>query len=276
MAEVHPILPASVLAAPKSARPHVRTKYGRRLEEYAAQLGVGLRTVKRWVALGREAGDPCPLDDLAKLPEWYGRRLSYGIPSDLLAACVGQSTPTAAAASSPPQPDPVTPAGATGATPPAGAAATAPQLPARASINVHDLAAIGLHENLQRLSRIHHANIELLEKAFAGSSESDLSLRQRNVQASGRMLKDAQQAYDAYQASRGELAPVADVKADLQRVHTAMAQSLVSLLVGLGINRERATGVADRWFRHLRESRFAADTVPDLSDLKPPPVASAA
>lgn len=269
MAEVHPILPLEFLArTPSAICPHVRTRLRKSYDEYAAHLGVGLRTVKRWAALGKKAGDPCPLDDLAQLPAWWGRNMSYAISAALLAICTGES-PAAAPGAPPAAAGPPPPAGPPG-TPTPGAAVP------RASINVNDLAAIGLHENLNRLSRIHHANIELLEKAFSGSSENELTLRQRNVQASGRMLKDAQQAFDAYQESRGELAPVAEVKADLQRVHTAMAQSLVSLLVGLGIARDRATTIADRWFRHLRESRFAADTLPDLSDLKPPPVATAA
>ena len=262
MAEVHPILPAEILAStPDAICPHVRTKLAKRYDEYATHLGVGLRTVKRWAAIGKKAGDPCPFDDLPRLPAWWSRHMSYSISASLLAICVGKPGEACSA-----------PSGA------AGPSAGSSQGPAgaRTAINVNDLAAIGLHENLQRLSRIHHANIELLEKAFSGSSETELTLRQRNVQASGRMLKDAQQAFDAYQESRGELAPVAEVKSDLQRVHTAMAQSLVSLLVGLGIARDRATTIADRWFRHLRESRFAADTLPDLSDLTPPPVATAA
>lgn len=269
MAEVHPILPAALLASTTSVLcPHVRTRFRKSYDEYAADLGVGLRTVKRWVALGKKAGDPCPLDDLAQLPAWWGRNMSYAISAALLATCAGK--PPTAPASAPP-------ADTGSSAPPGPADVPVPgAVVPRVSINVNDLAAIGLHENLNRLSRIHHANIELLEKAFAGSSENELSLRQRNVQASGRMLKDAQQAFDAYQESRGELAPVAEVKADLQRVHTSMAQSLVSLLVGLGIARDRATKIADRWFSHLRESRFAGDTLPDLSDLKPPLVASAA
>src|SRR5690606_22063706 len=76
MAEVHPILPAEVLAStPPEICSHVRTrtKYRKAYEDYAAQLGVGLRTVKRWVAIGKKAGDPCPLDDLASFPAWYAK-----------------------------------------------------------------------------------------------------------------------------------------------------------------------------------------------------------
>ncbi len=103
-------------------------------------------------------------------------------------------------------------------------------------------------------------------------SDAELQLGQRNVEKSARMLSDAQRNYEAYQKEHGELVVLSDVKRDLLRVHTSMGQSLVSIFVGLGINRERAISSVDTWFKHLRESRFASGTMPELR----PPAASAA
>jgi hypothetical protein len=86
------------------------------------------------------------------------------------------------------------------------------------------------------------------------------------------MLIDAQSSLNEHLKQLGDLMPREEVKRELLRVHSAMAQSLVGQLVQLGIHRERAITVASSWFGHLRQSRFAATTVPELR----PPEASAA
>jgi hypothetical protein len=262
MAEVHPILPAELLAStPAQICTHVRTRTRllKAYEDYAKFFGKGLRTVKRWAAVGKAKGDPFPFDDPPSVPAWWGRNMEYSIPAEVLAACTGEPP---AATSAPPLGDkPPDPPGAK-TEPPSN----------RQAINVHDLAAIGLKENVERLSRIHRANLELLEKAFGGSSDIDLQLRQKNVEKSARMLSDAQRNYDAYQKEHGELVELAEVKREMLRVHASMAQSLVSIFVGLGINRERALSSVDTWFKHLRETRFASGTAPELR----PATASAA
>ena len=113
-----------------------------------------------------------------------------------------------------------------------------------------------------------------MSRIKAGDTEALRELieahQHRVIGTVAKMLGDAQKAYDAYQQSRGELVILADVKKDLLRVHTAMAQSLVSVLVGLGISRERAMSAADSWFKHLRESRFATGTAPELAKAAAP------
>lgn len=241
---------------------HVVTarKRERTYEDYAAFFGKGLRTVKRWAAIGRAKADPCPFDEPRRLPEWWQRNMEYSMPADVLAICI-RPPPTEG-------PSAAADAGALGSIP----VPTEPAAGNRALINVSDLAAIGLKENVERLSKIHRANLELLEKAFGGSSDAELQLRQRNAEKSARMLSDAQRNYDDYQKAHGELVVLADVKRDLLRVHTSMAQSLVSVFVGLGIHRERAISSVDSWFKHLRESKFAGGSAPELR----PPTASAA
>lgn len=265
MAEVHPILPAQILAStPAEICPHVRTrtKLLKAYEDYAKFFGKGLRTVKRWAAVGKKKGEPFPFDDPPSVPAWWARNMEYSIPADVLAVCTGTGSSIAPpdAAGLPPPTDPVAPGAKTD--PPSG----------RHAINVQDLAAIGLKENVERLSKIHRANLELLEKAFGGSSDTELQLRQRNAEKSARMLSDAQRNYEAYQKEHGELVELADVKREMLRVHASMAQSLISIFVGLGIARERAISSVDTWFKHLRETRFASGTAPELR----PATASAA
>jgi hypothetical protein len=50
-----------------------RTGLAHPLQHYATLLDVGLRTVKRWAGDGVKAKDACPLDDLARFADWWGR-----------------------------------------------------------------------------------------------------------------------------------------------------------------------------------------------------------
>ncbi|AKC83777.1 hypothetical protein IMCC26134_15115 [Verrucomicrobia bacterium IMCC26134] len=125
-----------------------------------------------------------------------------------------------------------------------------------------DMVAGTIEENLQRLQIIHSANLTLLERAFAGSEEADIINRQRNAQRSGDMLNAAQRAFDEYQRARGDVVPIAEVKRDLLRIHSAMAQSLLAIVEDLGIPRIRCVSAVDAWFRMLRESAFFSDTQP--------------
>jgi hypothetical protein len=45
-----------------------------------------VRTVKEWVALGKEAGDPVPLDDGSALAAWWVRHMKHRVPDAILRA----------------------------------------------------------------------------------------------------------------------------------------------------------------------------------------------
>ncbi|HSV72870.1 MAG TPA: hypothetical protein VLH79_03830, partial [Chthonomonadales bacterium] len=55
-----------------------------------------------------------------------------------------------------------------------------------------------------------------------------------------------------------------EIKRELLRLHSAMALSLLSQFVQVGVARERAMVMVDAWFGQLRKSRFAAASAPDL------------
>jgi hypothetical protein len=65
-----------------------RTGLRHRLEHYAAEYESALRTVKRWVADGKAAGDPCPLDDPEALLAWWSRNKRQVAPAGINAAVV--------------------------------------------------------------------------------------------------------------------------------------------------------------------------------------------
>lgn len=250
--------PEFALEAPVVASGRLRAKYAQHYDVYAQRFGVTTRTIKRWVSAGKEAKDECPLDAPKQLPAWWDRNMQYAMPVKVLAACNDpQNTKPAAAEKSVSQTsqEDKTKAGA----------APASEGQRRESMELGKLESVGLVENLVAIGRIHRANLELLDKAFkTGVDEAELQLRNRNFEQSSRMLAQAQRLADEYQQSRGDLVSIEDVKREFLRVHMSMAQSLVGLLVSLGVTRERAVRATDTWFRHLRESKFADGCAPEL------------
>jgi hypothetical protein len=45
------------------------------LDRWASMYGVEHRQLRRWIARGREKGEPCPLDDPAAMPVWIEKHL---------------------------------------------------------------------------------------------------------------------------------------------------------------------------------------------------------
>lgn len=63
-------------------------KYREKYAVYAARYDSTPRTVKRWVATGRENHDPCPLDDAEKMMGWWPQNMSQRCPDKILAVAV--------------------------------------------------------------------------------------------------------------------------------------------------------------------------------------------
>lgn len=63
-------------------------RYREQYSVYAGRYGASERTVKRWVAAGKEKGDACPLDDPEVMREWWARNMSQRCPDKLLAAAI--------------------------------------------------------------------------------------------------------------------------------------------------------------------------------------------
>lgn len=257
---------ANLLGEPEPAG-STRRKSAKGYRHYAAVIGVSERTIKRWVSVGKKARAHFPLDDLTQALAWWSRHMRNSPPAELVAAAA-KSTPAAApcSAAAPAATQPATTSqGKTTGKSPAASKPPTDAPPAVPFFRAGEMSTISLEENLRRVSLLHNANLDLLERAFLGSNEAEVMSRQRNAKLSGDMLGAAQRAFDDYQRARGDMASIPDLKSDLFRVHTAMAQSLVTHFIAVGATRDRAVAEADIWFRQLRESKFFSDTLPELT-----------
>jgi hypothetical protein len=94
--------PAFQLAAEKPPGPLT----GLTQQEIAEKYGYSYRAVKLWVADGRKANDPAPLDDPPAMPAWFARIYSpRNAPDRLIRACQALSNltrPSEKAPASPP------------------------------------------------------------------------------------------------------------------------------------------------------------------------------
>jgi hypothetical protein len=76
--------------------PQVRTGrsavsgYKETYPNYAKRYGKSARTVKRWVAIGKEKTDHCPLDDPGEMRAWWSRCMTQKCPDGVLAVAVGE------------------------------------------------------------------------------------------------------------------------------------------------------------------------------------------
>lgn len=236
---------------------------------YAELLEVGPRTVKRWLATGIKAQRACPLDDLTKFRAWWAAVHPQRALETKLAVTLDRLLTSAApvAAGEGVKVENTDPTSTEkNEVPATGGAAPRPALA------LSDVAAMTLEENLEKLKLIHAANVQLLERAFQQGSQSEVDARQRNVERSARMLIEAQTSLNDHLKQLGELVSREEIKRELLRIHTAMAQSLVGLFVQCGVHRERALMHVSSWYSHLRGSKFATATQPELRG----PVESAA
>lgn len=82
--ELEPVLPREILAKP----PTKKAGYQYPLAHYVEIYGAAERTLKHWIALGRQAQpepDLPPLDDPAAMKDWYARNKKNRVPDRLLA-----------------------------------------------------------------------------------------------------------------------------------------------------------------------------------------------
>jgi len=86
-----------------------RTGCARPLKDYVAIYSTALRTVKRWVATGKEKGDPAPLDDPEGMMAWWSRVSPQKAPDGIMQAVieVRKGKPAAAVVEAEPVNEPV-------------------------------------------------------------------------------------------------------------------------------------------------------------------------
>lgn len=75
------------------------------VSELAARYGASERTVLRWIAHGKKAGDECPIESPVDLVGWWSRNMRQRVPDRISAAVVAQVDEEKPAPDAAPPPD---------------------------------------------------------------------------------------------------------------------------------------------------------------------------
>jgi hypothetical protein len=250
-------------AAAWAAALNHRPAYKLGLAEYHAVYEVKERGMKKWlakartdwIAAGCPAGGPDfpPLDDAPKMLAWWLAHMEHapslklytlaGVAPDQEKAPEARSgAPAASTSSEPPHRRTAVDVAAIEGLDLAGAALRQRKLVA---------AALGAYENALGNSAVPEATVTLLSKRYDEAIER---------------LRKIEDSLTKTEESRGNMVHVNDLRAEIVPLLLTLASSLpAEMSEQLGIDRVRATLFADRWFRHLRASRFLEGVVPTLS-----------
>ena len=232
------------------------------LEELGQKYNRGWRQLRRWISIGRESGDQCPLRDPKQLLQWWRRRMKQQPPAHIVRLALSAS-------SSPMQ----------------SAASEQGGVPLQLETPI-DLKAIesteGEHVRLVR--RLALGIYNQLEIAYGrGGAEIDsLSRRYEKVLETLRKLEIADREA---QRQRGQLLPIAQVERDaataadmLRSMRDSMVRRVLeqcSFLKPDAKNKvasaiEKARKAEDRIFRNLRrlsQPEFEAVMAGELPEL---------
>lgn len=239
-AELARVLPPAVLADP----PMPRAYYAHEYDHYAALLNCGVRNIKRYVALGREAkpeADFPPFDDPPKFLGWWERRMRRRPPADVLTFVRhGHTVGVVAAGSIPP---PVTPAASVPSAAGRPTASTPPADPTKAP-GFEDAGAGGFEQSVRALRATVASSQKRLRDAMARDplDEGLVASCSRAVREQLDLLRKAENDLFTMQRDRGELIPRTEVREDwrtllaaLRQMRRRMADNTVATLSRLGL-----------------------------------------
>lgn len=178
----------------------------------ALLYGKNVRTVKRWVAAGREAKDPPPLDNPVAMPAWHERLRERGIFKqkcgsefdDAIAKVTTSASPSSVPASATSVPS----------------AAPRPLIPFR-DVSVSETQSTDLLTRLQTdEARLHRRYLDAIEQTL-----DDATIRQYRTHWQG-----AAELLDAHQMrlqKRGEILTAAEADAAFRRIVRPLPEALV-------------------------------------------------
>ena len=240
-------------SAPLPSAPSTEDKIARWEATYATKR----RQLFRYLAIGREKNHPCPLDHPEQMPAWWSACMKHRIKPAILAAAQGAARATGIPQIPAPQP-----------------LDTAPPLPS--AIPATDPTSYDFLAQVERMRReqfrLHHQ----LDAARAGRLVGEtLYVDQPAVESLLRQsltlqesLRKAESDLTAWQRDRGQLAPVADVRAENARISGTIFAAVRRLVKTL---RPQMAGLTDaaadqlwesetrRCFAALKEANFSAD-----------------
>jgi hypothetical protein len=218
MAQVSDLVPPRLLANP----PAPRLGYRHEQVHYAGVYGCDLRTIKRYVGLGKKARRPCPLDDPAAMPRWWEEVKAIG----LIKQAVSQHILDAAAKAPPPAVSPglLAPAGSSAAPGASVPAAPSVALPgAGTKVDFGNLRGVGLEAAVRELEIQLDANQRALREAMErGENDIIVSKRKKHFEDTLDLLRKTEDSLQKLQAARGDLAPVSEFRSDLTTILTTL------------------------------------------------------
>lgn len=176
------------------------------LNEVAKFYGRGLRQIRRWLAVGREKNDPCPVFAPQKLPSWWMRNMSQAVPNDIFILAVGVN----------------------GNCPPPGGIGDLPLRPTLAP--AVDLKTIDLNEadSITQMSGLAQAVYQQLADAYQKRS-SDIPLLQRRYEKALEALHKVQAAERQARRESGDLIPRWELERDATQLATMLREMRVSM-----------------------------------------------
>lgn len=239
-----------------------RSEYRQTQAVYADRYGYHVRAIKGWIAEGRAANYPPPLDEPEKMPEWWTVvHPKRSVPGRLLIAAQGKApSKTAPAPTAPPPPGPPPPPPSSDAPP-----ADRTRLPK---------AGLGFAGALQRLREAESEAHEAYQAAKEDEDGNGLPKDPAKVEQLRRAWNDIneqlrfqEKAAAEVLSKSGEMVLKADVHRELTRIHSAIVGGVRSLLRRVkaksgNVTLEQAMPAfdaeVDRVFSELIESQFGA------------------
>lgn len=236
-------------------------RYDRPLRFYAEQIwpgkeiDSGVRTLKRWVAKGKKAGDLPPFDDLPSLAGWYERHHRYATaPEELRRFEVREAPP---------------------------APTRAPEEPSSEKDDDDRLPSMTLDldgdftadEGLRQIRALVKATYEQMEIALKSRQTTTYRSLRREWQALINTQRQWEKDILKIQEGKGEVLRTRVINSELVRIFTAAGQSFFNALMKTlqdhaphlspEDQRKIALRHRDDVFTHLRGTRFESAWTPD-------------
>lgn len=236
LAEIKHLLPVESPPPPASSPlvpPHLsrgkKTKYAQKLIEYEAVYCKKVRAIKEWISTGKSQTpwDLPPLDDPAKMPEWWVRRMQQRVPDGINIAAAN-----ARDAAGPPQPpeNPPPSAGvAAGSSPPGDSGV-------RDFSNLETLDLRGavqqLRKSLAITHRLHHEAL-IGQESNGVPDEGLIRARQNAYTDVFDLLRKAENDLVKWERERGGLIARDEVRGENNRIASAIYNAVMRLIKNL-------------------------------------------
>jgi hypothetical protein len=256
-----PVAPALVLEPPDAPKGQVAV---------AVRYGVSLRTIKRWVAVGREHKDPPPLDSATSMQEWARRMVarraagfSREVPEEIELVAERESRAV------------VPPAAAADAEVIAGEPAGSGSVPGPALQQQHDIdldtwdpEAVSYDHVISAAKLNFAVQQSLLRKAYESKDKDQVRTALVSFREAMNQLREVERDRQKIMLNRGELLRRDEVRKALNAVHAVIPGTFrsrlkaafpsISTLTESRYNWEEwVDATVDEICRHMVESKFA-------------------